>query len=61
MYEPLEEKIKMHEQKSFGFVTTKYDLTSDQVRSMYEKFNTESGNDRNTMLCFIRTEVLRLI
>ena len=61
MYKPLEEKIKNYEVKNFGTVSTKYDLTSDKIRSMYDKFNAESGNDSSTMFDFIRTELLQLI
>ena len=61
MYKSLEDKIKNHEQKTFGHVTTKYDLTSDKIRSIYEKFNTDNSNDSSTMLFFIRTEILQLI
>lgn len=61
MYKPLEEKIKNYELKNFGSVSSKYDLTSDKIRSMYDKFNNESGNDSSTMFDFIRTELLQLI
>lgn len=61
MYKTLEEKIKTFEHKNFGEVSTEYDLTSEKIKSMFEKYVSQNHPDSSKMFDFIRTELLELI
>jgi len=61
MYKPIEEKIKAFEQKNFGEVSTEFDLKSEKIMKMYDKFIGKNHRDSSKMFDFIRAELLELI